>query len=52
MPLAPLRPALNGALQAYLDQALPRVTKTAAVEAALQLFLEKAGFWPPSNKKG
>jgi hypothetical protein len=42
---------LNESLQAYLDQSVPRMTKTAAVEAALQMFLGKLAFWPPKSKK-
>lgn len=37
---------LSDALTAYLHAQRPRTSKTAAVEAALETFLEQAGFWP------
>lgn len=38
------------ALEGYLLGTVPRVTKTAAVEAALMQFLEREGCWPPKDE--
>jgi len=38
---------LGDALQRYLDGTSPRVSKTSAVEAAIQAFLREKGHWPP-----
>lgn len=39
------------ALRAYLASTAPRVSKTAAVEMAMQDFLRTKGFWPPPDSK-
>lgn len=38
---------LMDAIRAYLASTSPRVSKTAAVEIAMQDFLRGKGFWPP-----
>jgi hypothetical protein len=40
------------ALQGYLASTQPRVSKTAAVEAALIQFLKAQGHWPPAQPSG
>lgn len=45
-------PAISEALESYLANTVPRVSKTAAVEAALIEFLRAHGHWPaPSTDK-
>jgi hypothetical protein len=39
-------PVIDAALQRYLDSAVPAVSKTAAVEAAIIDFLRARGCWP------
>lgn len=41
---------MGAALQKYLDESLPRVSKTSAVEAAMAAFLEEKGYWPPRTE--
>jgi hypothetical protein len=45
-----IEPAIDGALQGYLDASEPKVSKTAAVETALREFLRARGHWPPSTE--
>lgn len=41
--------ALAAAFGAYVESTSPRVSKTAAHEAAIREFLERKGFWPPKG---
>jgi hypothetical protein len=43
---------LAGALETYLAGTEPEVSKTAAVEAALRMWLKERGFWPPAQEEG
>jgi hypothetical protein len=43
---------LSAALDAYIEAARPRPTKTAVIETALEDLLRKAGHWPPPAKEG
>jgi len=43
---------LAAALDAYIGSTSPRVSRTAALETALQRFLAEQGFWPPAGQEG
>ena len=45
-----LDPKLIAALEAYVATVTPRTTKTAVVEAALQVALRDKGHWPPPTE--
>ncbi len=42
---------LAAALARYLRESKPAPSKTAAMEAALEMFLESVGYWPPAGEK-
>ena len=44
-----ITPELEQALQKYLDETSPRVSKTAAIEAAVIEFLKLRGYWPHTS---
>lgn len=41
---------LCGAFERYLSTQRPRVSRTSAVEVALEEFLAKRGFWPDKGQ--
>lgn len=43
---ARIEPTLGKALEEYLGKVRPKPTVTAVIEAALEEFLAKAGYWP------
>lgn len=47
-----IRADLVEALRRWLETTRPRVTKTAAVEEALEVFLSQRGCWPISEDAG
>jgi hypothetical protein len=46
---ARIKPSIGAALDAYIAATRPTPTQTSAVELALEEFLAKQGFWPPSD---
>jgi hypothetical protein len=45
-----MRADLAAAFRAYLDSLRPKPSKTAAIQDALEVYLEGKGFWPPEDK--
>lgn len=44
-----LPPKLRDALNSYISHTKPKPGKSAVLRAALEEFLERAGFWPPPS---